>query len=81
MLLGAARHLANKPDFDSTVHFIFQPVEEGHGGDDAMTKNGLFEQFPVETVWEMHNSPSIPVGRFSRQDHTASLTASAHPRA
>jgi len=64
MLLGAARHLANKPDFDSTVDFIFQPAEEGHGGADAMTKDGPFEQFPVETVWEMHNFPSIPVGQF-----------------
>jgi amidohydrolase len=64
MLLGAARHLARKPDFDGTVHFIFQPAEEGHGGADAMIKDGLFEQFPVESVWGMHNFPGIPVGQF-----------------
>ncbi|MBS36161.1 MAG: peptidase M20 [Thiotrichales bacterium] len=64
MLLGAARHLAEQPDFDGIVHFVFQPAEEGAGGADAMIKDGLFEQFPVESVWGMHNWPTLPVGEF-----------------
>ena len=64
MLLGAARHLADKRDFNGTVHFVFQPAEEGAAGADAMIKDGLFERFPVETVWGMHNWPSAPVGTF-----------------
>ncbi|NKC10777.1 MAG: amidohydrolase [Gammaproteobacteria bacterium] len=64
MLLGAARYLAAHRDFDGTVHFIFQPAEEGQAGAAAMIKDGLFEQFPVESVWGMHNFPPIPVGRF-----------------
>ncbi len=64
MLLGAARHLSESDEFDGTVHFIFQPAEEGMGGADAMIKDGLFEQFPVESVWGMHNYPSVPVGKF-----------------
>ncbi|MEM7405348.1 MAG: M20 aminoacylase family protein [Pseudomonadota bacterium] len=65
MLLGAARHLARNPGFNGTVHFIFQPAEEGQAGADAMIKDGLFEQFPVETVWGMHNYPTLPVGHFA----------------
>jgi amidohydrolase len=64
MLLGAARHLADHGGFDGTVHFIFQPAEEGHGGAAAMIADGLFEQFPVESVWGMHNYPTVPVGQF-----------------
>ena len=64
MLLGAARHLADKRDFNGTVYFVFQPAEEGGAGADAMIKDGLFEKFPVETVWGMHNMPTIPVGNF-----------------
>jgi amidohydrolase len=64
MLLGAARHLANNPEFDGTVHFIFQPAEEGKGGALAMMNDGLFEQFPVESIWGMHNFPGVPVGHF-----------------
>lgn len=65
MLLGAARHLAGHRGFDGTIQFIFQPAEEGHGGADAMIKDGLFELFPVETVWGMHNWPTLPVGQFA----------------
>ena len=64
MLLGAARHLAEHQGFDGTIHFIFQPAEEGAGGADAMIRDGLFDEFPVDTVWGMHNFPTIPVGKF-----------------
>lgn len=62
MLLGAAEHLAANPDFDGIVHFIFQPAEEGAAGAKRMIDDGLFERFPVETVWGMHNFPTVPVG-------------------
>lgn len=62
MLLGAARHLADNPDFDGTVVFIFQPAEESEGGAAVMIEDGLFEQFPVESIFGLHNWPGIPVG-------------------
>ena len=65
MLLGAAKYLAETQNFDGTVHFIFQPAEEGKGGGDRMVKEGLFDTFPCETVWGMHNIPGIPVGSFA----------------
>jgi amidohydrolase len=65
MLLGAARYLAETRRFDGTVHFIFQPAEEGEGGGRAMVEQGLFETFPVEAVYGMHNWPGLPVGRFA----------------
>jgi len=55
MLLGAARYLAETRRFDGTVHFIFQPAEEGEGGGRAMVEQGLFGTFPVEAVYGMHN--------------------------
>ena len=64
MLLGAARYLAKTRNFDGTVHFIFQPAEEGRGGAEAMVKDGLFEKFPCEVVFGMHNRPKLDVGRF-----------------
>lgn len=63
MLLGAARHLAQQRDFDGTVVFIFQPAEEAEGGAAVMIEEGLFEQFPVEAVFGLHNWPGIPVGQ------------------
>ncbi|MGY4800670.1 amidohydrolase [Teichococcus aerofrigidensis] len=65
MLLGAARYLAGNPDFAGTVHFIFQPAEEAGTGAPAMIRDGLFERFPVDSVWGMHNTPGLPVGQFA----------------
>src|SRR5262245_20298765 len=65
MLLGAARYLAETRNFDGTIHFIFQPAEEGEGGGRAMVEEGLFRDFPVEAVYGMHNMPGIPVGTFA----------------
>ena len=64
MLLGAARYLARTRNFDGTVHFIFQPAEEGLGGADAMVKDGLFDEFPCEAIFGMHNRPGLAVGKF-----------------
>lgn len=65
MLLGAAKHLAEKPNFNGTVVFIFQPAEEGRAGAKQMIDDGLFEQFPVDAVYGMHNFPDVPVGHFA----------------
>jgi hippurate hydrolase len=65
MLLGAAQHLAATRHFDGTVHFIFQPAEEGLGGAKAMIDDGLFRRFPCETIFGMHNRPKLAVGRFA----------------
>ena len=65
MLLGAARYLAETRNFDGTVHFIFQPAEEGQGGARAMVEEGLFEKFPCEAIFGMHNRPGMPVGQFA----------------
>jgi hippurate hydrolase len=65
MLLGAAKYLAETRNFDGTVHFIFQPAEEGGGGGRVMVEEGLFDRFPVEAVYGMHNWPGIEAGRFS----------------
>ena len=62
MLLGAARYLADNPDFDGIAVFIFQPAEESEGGAAVMIEDGLFERFPVEAVFGLHNWPGIPVG-------------------
>jgi amidohydrolase len=65
MLLGAARLLAADGGFDGTVHFIFQPAEEGGGGGRRMVEEGLFDKFPVEGVYGLHNMPGLPAGRFA----------------
>ncbi|HKM71488.1 MAG TPA: M20 aminoacylase family protein [Stellaceae bacterium] len=65
MLLGAARYLAETRDFEGTVHFIFQPAEEGLGGAEAMVKEGVFVRFPCDAIFGMHNAPQLAVGKFA----------------
>jgi hippurate hydrolase len=65
MLLGAARQLATQRNFNGTVYFIFQPAEEGRAGAKQMIDDGLFEQFPADCVFGMHNFPDIPTGHFA----------------
>ena len=64
MLLAAARYLAESRDFDGTVYVIFQPAEEGQCGAKAMIDDGLFDRFPMDAVFGMHNWPGLPVGKF-----------------
>lgn len=65
MLLGAASYLAKHGRFDGTVYFIFQPAEECRAGALQMIDEGLFEQFPAQRVFGMHNFPDVPVGHFA----------------
>jgi hippurate hydrolase len=65
MLLGAAKYLAETRNFDGRVAFIFQPAEENEGGGRVMVEEGLFEQFPVQAVYGLHNMPGMPVGSVS----------------
>jgi hippurate hydrolase len=65
MLLGAATLLAQNPDFDGTVHLIFQPGEEGGAGAKAMMDDGLFTLFPCDAVFALHNWPSLPQGQMA----------------
>ena len=65
MLLGTARYLAETRNFDGTVHFIFQPAEEGLGGARAMIKDGLFNQFPCDEIYGLHNAPDLNHGEIA----------------
>ena len=65
MLLGAARYLAETKHFDGTVYFVFQPAEENLAGGRVMVEDGLFDKFPCEAVYGMHNAPGLPVGKFA----------------
>ncbi|MBO9425474.1 amidohydrolase [Labrenzia sp. R4_1] len=64
MLLGAAKRLAERKQFDGTVHLIFQPAEENFGGAKLMIEDGLFERFPCDAVFGLHNDPDLPFGEF-----------------
>lgn len=64
MLLGAAKYLSETKNFAGTVHFVFQPAEEHAGGGREMVKDGLFDLFPAESVWGMHNFPGQDIGTF-----------------
>jgi amidohydrolase len=65
MLLGAARYLAKTRNFDGTAVFIFQPAEEGLGGARAMIDDRLFSRFPCDSVFGMHNTPGLAIGKFA----------------
>jgi amidohydrolase len=71
MLLGAARYLAETRNFNGTVNFIFQPGEEGVGGALAMLQDDLFQRFPCNAVYGMHNRPGMPVGKYGIAPGTA----------
>jgi amidohydrolase len=65
MLLGAASYLARNRNFNGTVYFIFQPAEEGRAGAKQMIQDGLFEKFPADRVFGLHNFPDVPLGHFA----------------
>src|SRR5579864_4833109 len=71
MLLGTARYLAETRNFDGTVHFIFQPAEEGLGGARAMIKDGLFQKFPCDEIYGLHNYPELDLGVIGGQPGAA----------
>ena len=65
MLLGAAAAIAARRRFDGSVHLIFQPAEENFGGARTMVAEGLFEHFPCDAVFALHNAPELPLGQFA----------------
>jgi amidohydrolase len=65
MLLGAAKAMAQRRNFDGTAYFIFQPAEENEGGGRVMVQEGLFERFPMKAVYGMHNWPGMPAGKIA----------------
>jgi hippurate hydrolase len=65
MLLGAARYLAETRNFSGTAYLVFQPAEEGGGGGEVMVKEGLFERFPADEVYAVHNWPGLPAGQMA----------------
>ena len=68
MLLAAARHIAEQGRFSGTLNLIFQPAEEGLGGAKAMMDDGLFERFPCDAIFAMHNMPGYPQGKLLLRD-------------
>lgn len=68
ILLGAARAIAERRNFDGTVHLIFQPAEENVGGAKIMVEEGLFDRFPCDAVFALHNDPAMPFGQFTFRD-------------
>ena len=75
MLLGAARYLAETRDFDGTALFVFQPAEEGQGGARAMIADGLFEKFPCDEIYAIHNQPNGPHGKIKLRPGPAMAAA------
>lgn len=67
MLLATAAHLAQTRRFRGTVHFVFQPAEENLGGARKMVEEGLFERFPMDAIYALHNWPGMPLGGGDRQ--------------
>ncbi len=65
VLLGAAKYLSQHKEFNGTIHFIFQPAEEVLGGAKAMIDDGLFDKFPMDAVYGLHNWPGLPVGEIA----------------
>ncbi|WP_296211271.1 M20 aminoacylase family protein [Psychrobacter sp. UBA3480] len=65
VLLGAAKHLSQHKEFSGTIHFVFQPAEEVLGGAKAMIDDGLFDKFPMDAVYGLHNWPGLPVGEIA----------------
>ncbi len=71
MLLAAAKHIAQQGVFSGTVNLIFQPAEEGLGGAKKMMEDGLFQQFPCQAIFAMHNMPGQPQGHLVLRDGSA----------
>jgi hippurate hydrolase len=71
MLLAAAQHIAQAVDFSGTLHLIFQPAEEHPGGAKLMVEQGLFERFPCDAVFAMHNMPGVPAGHLVLREGAA----------
>ena len=71
MLLAAAQHLAERGRFDGTLNLIFQPAEEGGGGALRMMEDGLFERYPCDAIFAMHNMPGLPQGRLALREGAA----------
>ncbi len=74
-LLGAARLLRDDPDWAGTVHFVFQPAEEGYAGAQAMLEDGLLQRFPMERIFGYHNWPGLEVGTVMLHDGPAMAAA------
>lgn len=68
VLLGTAKHLSENKNFSGTIYFIFQPAEEVLGGAKAMIDDGLFDKFPMDAVYGLHNWPGLPVGQVAVND-------------
>jgi len=74
-LLAAARHIAHTRRFSGTLNLIFQPAEEGAGGAKRMVEQGLFDQFPCDAIFALHNSPGLPVGHLAFRNGAAMASA------